>query len=204
MAPSGTRVRGALERYRSLPAPSAPGRIKRSESGSLVTRDTGSMRVDPADIAQAVALLSRDLSATLGLPSETAEAVARREAIAAAEIMNEWDEDEVSWPLFLARVVEEVQQWLHDTFIDTTWPRCPQHANHPLWLNDDESAGWACAATNTTVCPVGQLGMIVAVDDATAAMNIGRLEANSAQDAAIFARLDRGFRRRGSRRLPWR
>ena len=162
------------------------------------------MGVGPANVAQAVALVSRDLSATLGLSRETAEALARREAVAAAEIMNEWDDDEVSWPLFLARVVEETQQWLHDTFIDTTWPRCPEHESHPLWLNDDESGGWACAATNTTVCPVGQLGTLVAVDEATAAMNVGRLEANSAQDATMLARHDRGFRRRGSRRLPWR
>ncbi len=153
------------------------------------------MGVDPAEIEQATTLVARDLIATLGFPTETAEALARREAVATAEIMNEWDEDEVSSPLFLARVVEETQQWLHDTFIDTTWPRCPEHANHPLWLNDDESAGWTCAATNTTVCPVGQLGGLVAVDDATAAMNIGRLEADSAQDAAMLARLDRGLRR---------
>jgi hypothetical protein len=160
------------------------------------------MGVGPTNVAQAVALVSRDLSATLGLPSEMAEALAHREAVAAAEIMNEWDNDEVSWPLFLARVVEETQQWLHDTFIDTTWPRCPEHVNHPLWLNDDDSAGWACPATNTTVCPVGQLGTLVAVDDATAAMNVERLEANSAQDAAMLVSLDRGFRRRNSRRLP--
>ena len=125
-------------------------------------RDTlGGMGVDQTDIEQATTLVARDLIATLGLPTETAEALARREAVAAAEIMNEWDDDDVSWPLFLARVVEETQQWLHDTFVDTTWPRCPEHANHPLWLNDDESAGWACAATNTMVCPVGQLGALV-------------------------------------------
>jgi hypothetical protein len=130
------------------------------------------MGVAPANVAQAVALVSRDLAATLGLPSETAEALALREAVATAEIMNKWDDDEVSWAPFLARVVEETQQWLHDTFIDTTWPRCPEHANHPLWLNDDESAGWACPATKTTVCPVGQLATRVAVDDATAAMYV--------------------------------
>lgn len=160
------------------------------------------MGVNPAEIEQATTLVAKDLTATLGLPTETAEALAGREAVAAAEIMNEWDDDEVSWPLFLTRVVEETQQWLHDTFLDTTWPRCPHHGHHPLWLTDDESPGWACAATNTTVCPVGQLGTLFAVDGATAAMNIGRLEANSAQDAAMFARLDRGFRRRGSRRHP--
>lgn len=162
------------------------------------------MGVGPANVAQAVALVSRDLAATLGLSSETAEALARREAIAAAKIMNEWDDDEVSWPLFLARVVEETQQWLHDTFIDTTWPRCPEHQNHPLWLELNVSRGWACASTSTTVCPVGQLGTLVAVDDATAARNLARLEANSAYDAAMLARLNRGFRHRRLRRLPWR
>ena len=157
------------------------------------------MGVDPAEIEQAVALVGMDLSATLGVPSETAEAVARTEAIAAAEIMNQWDDD-VSWPRYLTRVVEETQQWLHDTFLDTTWPTCPEHGNHPLWLNDDESPGWACASTNTTVCPVGHLGALFAVDSATAARNTGRLAANTARDAAMLARLDRGLRRRGLRR----
>lgn len=156
------------------------------------------MRVDRANIEEAAALVGRDLTATLGFPSETAEALARREAGAAAEIMNEWDDDDVSWPLFLARVVEESQRWLHDTFLDTTWPACPAHRNHPLWLNDDQIPGWTCAATNTTVCAVGELATLVAVDDATAAMNVGRLEANTALDAAMLARLDRGSRRRGS------
>lgn len=26
---------------------------------------------------------------------------------------------------FEQRVVDEVQQYLHDTFVDTSWPRCP-------------------------------------------------------------------------------
>ena len=162
------------------------------------------MQVGPADVEHATTLVASDLTATLGLPTDTAYALARREAVAAAEIMNEWDDDEVSWQLFLARVVEETQQGLHDTFVDTTWPRCPEHGNHPLWLNDYESAAWACPATNTTVCPVGQLGKLVAVDETTTAMNVGRLEANRAQDAAMLATLDRGFRHQGSRRRPWR
>jgi hypothetical protein len=24
-------------------------------------------------------------------------------------------------------IAEAVQQWLHDTFLDTTWPPCPEH-----------------------------------------------------------------------------
>lgn len=123
--------------------------------GSSRRRDTGSLGVDSDDIGQATTLVAGDLTATLGFPTETAEALAHREAVAAAEIMNEWDDDDVSWPLFLARVVENTQQWLHDTFLDTTWPRCPAHGNHPLWLDDRESPGWACPSTNTTLCPVG-------------------------------------------------
>jgi hypothetical protein len=142
-----------------------------------------------------VALVSRELSATLGLPSETAETLARREAVAAAEIMNEWDDDDVSWPSFLARVAEEIQQWLHDTFLDTTWPRCPEHGNHPLWLNDDEIPAWACPTTHTTVRAVGELRALAAVDDATVAVDIGRLGADRAQDAAMLARVDRARRR---------
>ena len=37
------------------------------------------------------------------------------------------------------RVAEEVQQWLHDTFLDPTWPACPEHRRHPLWLSDEVS-----------------------------------------------------------------
>jgi hypothetical protein len=158
------------------------------------------MGVDPVDVERAVTRVARDLAATLGLPSETAEGVARREALAAAKIMNQWADDEVEWPLFLSRVVEETQQWLHDTFLDTTWPSCPEHGNHPLWLNDDETPGWTCPSSHTTVCSVGELGTLVTADEATAARNVGRLEANSEQDAATLARLDRGFRRRA----PWR
>jgi hypothetical protein len=35
---------------------------------------------------------------------------------------------------FIGGVVDDVQQYIHDTFIDTTWPACPRHPNHPLWL----------------------------------------------------------------------
>lgn len=158
------------------------------------------MGVDLADVERAVALVARDLTATLGYPPETADGVARREALAAAELMNQWPDDQVSLPLFLSRVVEETQQWLQDTFLDTTWPACPEHGNHPLWLDDEETPGWACPSSNTTVCRVGELGTLVTADDATAARNVGRLEVNSEQDAATLARLDRGFRRRA----PWR
>ena len=30
------------------------------------------------------------------------------------------------------KVVDDVQQRLQDEFVDTTWPACPRHLNHPL------------------------------------------------------------------------
>lgn len=42
---------------------------------------------------------------------------------------------------FEQRVVDHVQQALHDEFIDTTWPACPDHPNHPLWYSD---GWWGC------------------------------------------------------------
>ena len=52
------------------------------------------------------------------------------------------------------RVVAEVQQRLHDEFIDTTWPACPEHPNHPLWLAD---GWWRCETSGTAVAALGQL-----------------------------------------------
>ena len=43
--------------------------------------------------------------------------------------------DEDAW--FTQWLVDEVQQYFHDTFVDTTWPACPRHPNHPLWFRDD-------------------------------------------------------------------
>jgi hypothetical protein len=42
---------------------------------------------------------------------------------------------------YVEKVVEDVQQRLHDEFIDTTWPACPEHPNHPLDFTD---GAWRC------------------------------------------------------------
>lgn len=39
------------------------------------------------------------------------------------------------------KVVEDVQQRLQDEFVDTTWPACPRHPNHPLDYNEGV---WSC------------------------------------------------------------
>ena len=56
--------------------------------------------------------------------------------------------------VFERRVVEDVQQFLHDTFVDTSWPLCPEHPNHPLWYSD---GWWKCAHTGRRLAPLGAL-----------------------------------------------
>ena len=75
--------------------------------------------------------LRRDLTAT-----GHADRVAwvNIEAANAAEFV----EDPVE---LVQKVVEDVQQRLQDEFVDTTWPACPRHPNHPL---DCLGGVWSC------------------------------------------------------------
>lgn len=54
----------------------------------------------------------------------------------AAEVCREMSEDGTSYE---QQVVDSVQQYIHDTFLDTSWPVCPAHSNHPMWF---ESGWW--------------------------------------------------------------
>src|SRR5438034_5088833 len=58
---------------------------------------------------------------------------------------------------FVEKVVEDVQQRLHDDWVDTVWPRCPRHGTHPLWFHD---GAWFCDKDRV---PVAQLGALVAL-----------------------------------------
>ena len=57
-------------------------------------------------------------------------------------------------PDFEQRVVDDVQQFLHDTFVDTSWPACPEHPNHPLWYSD---GWWSCERSGRRAAPLGRL-----------------------------------------------
>lgn len=60
--------------------------------------------------------------------------------------------------LLLSDVAEDVQQDVHDQFIDTAWPRCPAHNHHPLWPDiRGDRAAWICVETNQTVANIGSL-----------------------------------------------
>ena len=51
-------------------------------------------------------------------------------------------------------LIDEVQQYFHDTFVDVTWPACPRHPNHPLWFKE---GWWWCERDGAAVARLGDL-----------------------------------------------
>ena len=94
-------------------------------------------------------LLRADLTGTLGWRRQVAE-----------QIVGDWVDQGIGWattPVQLAHsVAEGIQQYLHDTFVDTTWPSCPLHPNHPLFLHllPDDRLMWECESS-TWATPLG-------------------------------------------------
>jgi hypothetical protein len=96
---------------------------------------------------EAVVALLRDLRASLA-----PEAILELEAATiarAGELLDVVDPIDIAQPL-----VDDVQQQVHDEFIDVTWPRCPRHPNHPLWL---VGGHWQCTRDNVAVSALGKL-----------------------------------------------
>ena len=58
----------------------------------------------------------------------------------------------------VGKVVEDVQQRLVDEHIVTTWPGCPVHRRHPLWLGD---GAWHCERDRRLIAPPGELGEVL-------------------------------------------
>ena len=65
--------------------------------------------------------------------------------------------DDAEW--FEWKVVEDVQQRFHDTFVDVAWPRCPRHYRHPLWYRD---GFWCCERDGVAVARLGNLASLAA------------------------------------------
>jgi hypothetical protein len=76
------------------------------------------------DEARVVSLIRADIEATVGAGHDLAiiEPAARRRLYTGVPAQ------------YLRDFVDDVQQYLHDPFIDTTWPACRHHPNHPLVL----------------------------------------------------------------------
>jgi hypothetical protein len=125
----------------------------------------------------------------MGWTQEQADRVARRTAVARAGFGGN-----------AVDVAEEVQQWLHDTFLDTTWPACPEHGSHPLWLEDESEPAWTCPATRRRFSALGQLSTVVALDDDAREANRSRLEAEERGNALSVALWEGALRRWTSRR----
>jgi hypothetical protein len=103
------------------------------------------------DEARAVALLSNDVEVTLGAGHAD---VIRSEASTRRTFFNEPDTIDVDSDEYLEKVAEEVQQYFHDCFVDTTWPECPFHRRHPLWLHH---GSWTCEQLDAPVARLGEL-----------------------------------------------
>ena len=52
------------------------------------------------------------------------------------------------------KVVNDVQQYFHDTFKDSTWPPCPRHGKHPLWYRN---GSWWCVEDGVAIAKLGDL-----------------------------------------------
>jgi len=104
------------------------------------------MTVSDADQKRVTDLLLRDVVATIGAGHEL-------EVEALAACMRGLEPDPTR---YAERVVGEFQQQIHDEFIDTAWPRCPRHPNHPMWFHEG-----AWHADGRPIAPLGDLGSVV-------------------------------------------
>ena len=86
--------------------------------------------------------LERDVRRTVG--ARHVHLVAEQAALAAT-----LDSDHLE-----SKVVEDVQQVIHDSLIDIIWPTCPHHRRHPLWFHD---GAWWCQETSVQVAALGDL-----------------------------------------------
>ena len=92
-----------------------------------------------------IQLLLRDVEATIGrLGWEEAVKFIRDER-ALGNVRDDCSEE----------LVGSLQTYIHDSFIDTSWPACPRHRNHPLWFGREDS--WWCSQDNDRVAALGDL-----------------------------------------------
>lgn len=111
------------------------------------------MRASDREIKEMLALLARDFAATKPakyvdvLPSSVEDVREQFEFMEDADMAT-----------LTEKVVGDTQQYLMDTFLDTTWPACPRHSNHPLWFHDD---AWHCDGDGAALAKLGGLGEIL-------------------------------------------
>ena len=55
------------------------------------------------------------------------------------------------------RIIDNVQEEILESWIDTTWPACPRHGRHPLVYHE---GGWWCQQDRVVLCKLGELATI--------------------------------------------
>jgi hypothetical protein len=96
------------------------------------------------DLTAVLPLLQRDVSATLG--------DAHRQLIEGIAA----DVQELNVGGQAEKLVNDVQQYFHDTFGNTTWPSCPRHPKHPLWYRN---GSWWCVEDGIAIAKLGDLAV---------------------------------------------
>jgi len=121
-----------------------PDDLDRVQPERAMESDDQVSAIAQADTDRVSRLLGHDLAETVGSGYElnVEEVVARIRRLA---------DDPKD---FEQRVVDDVQQWIHDSFADTSWPSCPEHPHHPLWYSE---GWWRCKQSGTRVAPLGAL-----------------------------------------------
>ncbi len=104
---------------------------------------------DQRRIAEA---LLHDIAATLA-PAH-ASALASEVQQHAIDLARQYDWTQRERGAFAAELVDDVQQRIHDEFLDVSWPRCPLHPHHPLWL---DAGQWRCTRDNVCIAALGAL-----------------------------------------------
>jgi len=110
------------------------------------------MTILDSDIASLLARVSRDVASTnakwtrVDAPETVAEVRAWYEGRMDGDIES-----------LTQQLVDDVQEGLMD-LVDTSWPACPRHPNHPLWLRD---GAWHCERDGVALAPLGELASIL-------------------------------------------
>jgi hypothetical protein len=123
--------------------------------------------MDERALAAAAGLIAHDLAATLGWDLGRADTEARAALENRAGLLGTgpmWEGldsarrreilDDV-----IVEAVEDLQQRLHDTFVDTSWPPCLRHPHHPMWLAEGQGGGvvWSCPSDHAEIAPLGRM-----------------------------------------------
>lgn len=117
--------------------------------------DEGYLRVYDDDRDAALELFVDDLVSTLGWSRGEARKRVRARSATRADAV-----DTESGGEHALAVAADLQADLHDDPDTSTWPACPTHLNHPLWLQPEHSPGaaWTCPTTRLPVARLGELG----------------------------------------------